>query len=116
MPSYFNVRQLFNPSKGASDILASIKGLSSDGAEKIGDAASYRVKGAVPPESLKALTPEVNVKNDIPTTLWVGGSDFLLRKVRLEGPLIEGEPGNIIRTITIGDYNKEVKLETPVVK
>ena len=114
MPAYLNVAQLFNPAKGAADILASIKGLSSDGDEKIGDVASYRVKGSVPPDALKAITPEVNVKTDIPATIWVGAKDFLLRRVRLSGPLIEGEPPDIARIITISDYDREVKIETPV--
>jgi len=116
MPAYFDVSQLFNPAKGAADILASVKGLSSDGDEKILDVFSYRIKGEVPPDSLRALTPEVNVKTNIPVTMWVGGRDFLLRRVRLQGALIEGEPSNIVRIITISDYDKEVKIETPVVK
>jgi outer membrane lipoprotein-sorting protein len=116
MPAYFDVSQLFNPAKGAADILASVKGLSSDGEEKILDVSSYRIKGEVPPDSLRALTPEVNVKTNIPVTMWVGGRDFLLRRVRLQGALIEGEPSNIVRIITISDYDKEIKIETPVVK
>ncbi|HKP54171.1 MAG TPA: LppX_LprAFG lipoprotein [Chloroflexia bacterium] len=116
MPAYFDVSQLFNPAKGAADILSSVKGLSSDGDEKIVDVVSYRIKGEVPPDSLRALTPEVNVKTNIPATLWVGGRDFLLRRVRLQGALIEGEPSEVVRIITISDYDKEVKIETPVVK
>jgi hypothetical protein len=116
MPSYFNVSQLFNPAKGAASILESVKGLSSDDTEKIGGVPSYRVKGTVSPEALRALTQEVTVKSDIPVTLWVAASNFLLTQVRLHGPLIEGEPGEIARTVTLSDFDKEVKIETPVVK
>jgi hypothetical protein len=116
MPSYFNVSQLFNPSKGAASILDSITGLSSDDAEKIGGVPSYRVKGMVSPEALRELTQEVTVKSDIPVTLWVAASNFLLTQVRLHGPLIEGEPAEIARTVTLNDFDKEVKIETPVVK
>lgn len=116
MPSYFNVSQLFNPSAGAAGILASVKGLSSDGDEKVGETPSYRVKGLVSPEALRTLTQEVTVKNDIPVTIWVAARDFLLTRVRLYGPLIEGEPPEIARIVTLSDYNKEVKIETPVVK
>jgi lipoprotein LprG len=115
MPSYFNVAQLFDPAKGISDILAGIKSPSVDGVEKLGESEAYRFKGAVPPDALRAITPEVNAKNDIPTTIWVGKDDFLLRKVYLEGPLIEGEPANIGRTINISDYDKAVTVETPVI-
>jgi lipoprotein LprG len=115
MPSYFNVAQLFDPAKGISDILAGLKNPTVDGAEKLGDTETYRFKGTVPPEALRAITAEVNVKNDIPTTIWVGKDDFLLRKVYLAGPLIEGEPANIGRTINVSDYDKPVTVETPTI-
>lgn len=116
MPAYFNVRQLFDPAKGASDILASIRNLASDGDETVADVVSYRIKGQVPPDSLRALTPEVNVKNDIPATIWVGARDFLLRRIRLQGPLIEGEPSQVVRIITITEFDKNVSIETPAVR
>lgn len=116
MPDYFNVAQLFDPAKGIADILSGIKEPKVDGAEKLGDTDTYRLKGAVPPEALRAISPEVNVKQDIPTTIWVGTNDFLLRRVHLQGPLIEGEPGEIGRTINISDFDKAVKVETPVIK
>lgn len=116
MPSALNMADFFDPSKGISDIIANIKGVTSDGTEKIEDTDTYRLKGSVPATALKALSSEVTATGDLGTTLWIGASDFLLRKVRLEGPLLSGEPSDLVRTITIKDYNKEVKIETPVVK
>ena len=114
MPGDFNVAQLFDPAKGVSDILTNLKSPQSDGSEKVGNADTFRLKGAVPPDALRAISGEVNVKADVPITIWVGQSDFLLRRVRLQGPLIEGEPQEVERVITISDYDKAVKIETPV--
>ena len=80
------------------------------------DTDTYRLKGSVPATALKSLSPEVTATGDLTTTLWIGSSDFLLRRVSLQGPLLSGEPQDLVRTITIKDYNKEVKIETPVVK
>jgi LppX_LprAFG lipoprotein len=116
MSSSFNVVGFFDPTKGVSDILANVKQLTGDGTESIEGTDAYRLKGMVPATALKALSPEVTATQDLTTTIWIGASDFLLRRVRLEGPILSDEPANIVRTITIKDYNKPAKVETPVVK
>lgn len=116
IPAFFNVAEFFSPSKGVADILANVKDLKGDGSESVNSTESYRLNGMVPASALKSLSPEVTATGDLTTTLWVGTSDFLLRRVRLEGPILSGEPADIARTITITDYNKAVKVETPVVK
>ena len=116
MSPAFNVAQLFDPSKGISDILAGVKGLSAEGVESMGGANSYKLKGSVPASALKSLSSEVTAQGDLGTILWIGSDDFLLRRVELTGPIMVGEPAGIVRNITLGDYNKPVKIETPAVK
>jgi hypothetical protein len=116
MPSALDMASFFDPSKGIADILSNVKGLASDGTEKIDGTDTYRLKGSVPATALKSLSSEVTATGDLSSTLWIGASDFLLRRVRLEGPLMSGEPQDVVRTINIKDYNKDVKIETPVVK
>jgi lipoprotein LprG len=116
MPTALNMAEFFDPSKGISDILSNIKNLASDGTENLGGTDTYRLKGSVPATALKALSAEVTATGDLTTTVWVGASDFLLRRVRLEGPLLTGEPQDLVRTISMKDYNKDVKIETPVIK
>ncbi len=116
MPPDFDVAQFFDPTKGVSDILANVKDPSSDGSENVDGTDSYRVKGTVPTTALKSLSPEVSATGDLTTTLWIGSSDFLLRRVQLQGPLMTGEPSSIVRTINVSNYDKSVKIETPVVK
>ena len=116
MPSELNMAEFFDPSKGLADILGNVKGLASDGTESIESTDTYRLKGSVPAQALKSLSAEVTATGELTTTLWIGASDFLLRRAELQGPVLSGEPADIARTITIKDYNKEVKIETPVVK
>lgn len=116
MSPVFNVTQFFDPAKGVSDILAGVKDLKSDGTETLDGTATYRLKGLVPAAALKSLSPEVTATEDLPSTLWIGSSDFLLRRVKLDGPLLAGEPPNLTRTISLKDFNKEVVVQTPEVK
>ncbi len=110
-----DVKQYFNPSKGVADILGSIKNLASDGKENVDNVENYRLTGSVPSSALKALSTEVTSQTDLTTTLWIGASDYLMRRVRLQGPLATGEPADIVRTINFSNYNKPVKIETPVI-
>jgi hypothetical protein len=116
MPAALDMASFFDPSKGIADILANVKNLASDGTEKVDDTDTYRLKGSAPATALKSLSSEVTTTGDLTTTLWIGANDFLLRRVRLEGPLMSGEPQDVVRTINLKDYNKDVKIETPVVK
>jgi outer membrane lipoprotein-sorting protein len=116
MSPAFNVIQFFDPSKGVTDILANVKNLSDQGTESVEGNNTYKLGGTVPAEALKALSSEVTATQDLTGTLWIGTDDFLLRKVQLQGPLLGDEPADIVRTIAIKDYNKEVKIETPVIK
>ena len=113
MSPVFNVTQFFDPAKGVADILAGVKELESDGTEDVDGTATYRLKGKVPAEALKSLSPEVTATEDLPATLWVGANDFLLRRVKLDGPLLSGEPANVTRTISLSEFNKEVVVATP---
>ncbi len=101
--------------QGLADIVGGVKNLSGDGTESIEGTDTYRLKGNVPAQALKSLSAEVTATGDLTTTLWIGAGDFLLRKVTLQGPVLSDEPVDIVRTITMKDYNKEVKIETPVV-
>ncbi len=116
MSPAFNVAQFFDPSKGISDILAGVKNLATAGTESLGGVNSYKLKGSVPASALKSLSSEVTAQGDLDTTLWIGTDDFLLRKVEIRGPLLTGEPSDIMRTISLSEYNKVVKIETPAVK
>jgi hypothetical protein len=111
-----DVKQYFNPDKGVADILGSVKGLKSEGKESVQNTECYKLSGMVPASALRSLSPEVTATADLTTTIWIGAGDYLLRQVKLEGPIDVNEPGSIVRTITFSDYGKPVKVETPVVK
>jgi lipoprotein LprA len=115
MSPALNVMQFFDPAKGISDILANVKDLKADGTESLDGADTYRLKATVDAAVLKSLSPEVTAAASIPAMLWIGTSDFLLRRVRLEGALVGNEPADTVRTLSFKDYNKAVSVETPVV-
>jgi lipoprotein LprG len=114
MSAMLNISEYFNPS-GVADILGGVKDLQADGNETVNGSDAYRLKGSVPAEALKKLSPDVDATGDLKAVIWIGSTDFLLRRVQLTGPFYQGEPETIGRTINMTDYNKQVKVETPVV-
>ncbi|MDQ3930590.1 MAG: LppX_LprAFG lipoprotein [Chloroflexota bacterium] len=115
MSAMLNVSEYFNPN-GVGDIMAGVKNLQAEPNETVNGSDAYRLKGSVPAEALKKLSPEVDATGDLQAVLWIGSSDFLLRRAQLTGPFFQGEPEDIVRTINMTDYNKQVKVETPVVR
>jgi len=116
MSPAFNVVDFFDPSKGISEIMAGVTVLVAEGTESLEGVNTYKLTGSVPASALKSLSPEVTAQGDLDTTLWIGTDDFLLRKVELRGPLLAGELPDVMRTITLAEFNKTVDIETPVVK
>ncbi len=108
-----NITQFFDPGKGIADILANVKNLKSVGKENVSGTDCYKLTATVPSSAMKSLSPEVTTTTDLNTTLWIATGDSLLRKVKLEGPLVEGEAATTSRTITFSAYNKPVVVETP---
>ena len=114
MSGMLDVAEYFNPD-GVGDIMAGIKDLQAESNETVNGSESYRLKGSVPAQALKKLSPEVDATGDLQAVIWIGSGDFLLRRVQLTGPFFQSEPPDIVRTINMSDYNKQVVIETPVV-
>jgi hypothetical protein len=115
MPPSFNVLAAFDPSKGIADILANAKDPQNDGTESVDGVACYRVKTTLSPDALKALSTEVNATAPLPARLWISTADSRLVQVELSGPLMNGEPGNIVRTVKFSQFNAPVDIQKPTV-
>jgi len=115
MPPSFNVLAAFDPNKGIADILANAKEVTNDGTETVDGTACYRLKAVLAPESLRALSTEVNATVPLNSRLWIGVDDSLLRQVELTGRLMQDEPETIVRTIKLADFNKEFTFPQPTV-
>jgi lipoprotein LprG len=50
---------------------------------------------------------------DVDVEVRVGKDDFLLRELRLIGPVEEGEPEDVVRVVTLSQYGVDVTIEPP---
>ena len=45
---------------------------------------------------------------------WIDVNDSRIRQVYLQGPIAPGEPENIVRKITLSDFDEEITIEPPL--
>ena len=74
-----------------------------------------RASCAFSPDALKALSTEVNATAPLPARLWIGTADSRLVQVELSGPLKNGEPANVVRTVKFSQFNAPVDIQQPTV-
>ncbi len=104
----------FDPARG---VLAVIKGsiqLELAGAETVGGADSYRLKGKVAARDLTAILGNPPSDRLANVELLVGKKDLLLRRITLEGPVSAGEPANITRVVEVSKFDEKPTIEAPV--
>jgi LppX_LprAFG lipoprotein len=110
-----NPAAFFDPAEGVLAIMEGAARLEKAGSEEVGGADSYRLRGEVSATDLVTLLGDRLARRDVAVGLWVGKQDLMLRRIRLEGPALEGEPSNIVRTIEISDFDRIVEIEPPEV-
>ena len=103
----------FDPAKGVLSVIKSAMELEKAGSGRVGGVDTYRLKGVV---RARAITPILgNAPSDkvVDLELWVGKDDLIVRRIRLSGPVAEGEPDNIVRTVEVSQFGKSFKIEPP---
>jgi hypothetical protein len=101
--------------KGVPAVMRRARALRNTGSEKVGGIDTYRLSGEVP---AAVVAPLVGVKANgklVRFTLWTGQKDFRLRRVRLDAPVGHGEPGDIVRTLDLSDFDRQVTIAAPEV-
>jgi hypothetical protein len=103
----------FSPAKGVLSVIEGTTDLKVTGSESCAGGDCWRVEGKVPASKVTPIlgNPPSDRKADV--VLLVGKDDKLLRRVRLEGPLADNEPDDIVRTVDISRYGEQVTIEAP---
>lgn len=107
-----NVSALFDPTSGLPAVLASGTGARLLGTEQIAGVDCYKVSTTYTASQLGQLLGTVKPAGDVQATIWVGRSDHNVRRVVLNGPLLEA--GKVVQVeVDLHDFNKPVDIATP---
>lgn len=105
----------FDPAKGVLSVIRHASGLAGDGSEDVGGVASYRLKGKVRADAVTPLLGNTPGARLLPIELWIGKRDFLLRRIRLSGPIAPGEGQDAVRTVELSAFDRPVRIAAPPV-
>jgi len=103
----------FSPAKG---VLAAIRGIHDPklyGTGEIGGVETYHLTGKVKARDLTGFLGNPPSDREVDAELDVGKDDYLLRRLRLIGPIAEGEPDEVVRTVDVSRYGQHVAIEAP---
>ncbi len=96
-----------------NDIILSLHNPTLAGVEETGDIPTWRVKGTILSEDLNTLVPSAGTGHEIGLELWIGQPHELLRKVRIEGRVLDTDNPDVVRVLTIDGFDEPVEIALP---
>jgi len=110
----FTAITLFQPDTGIRSVMESVTDLVRLESERFGGTRCFRLQGNLDSMALDAIAVGHAVEGlNVETDIWIGASDFLLRKVVFDGRVTKEEEEGIVRTLTLSRFNEPVKIELP---
>ncbi len=104
---------ILDPNNGVLKALRGVKSPSYTGSDKINGVDTTIVEGTVDAGDLIALDAAAQAGKPVKGRSWIGTSDHHLYRLRLEGPLNDQEPANIVRQIDLSLFNESIDIQPP---
>lgn len=113
IPAAFAQANFFSPESGAPAIMKGTKNLARLENEAVEGTESYHLKGTLEPAAVVALTGGAPAGAPLAVEAWIGTGDFLVRQIKLQGAVLQGDQANVLRTLTLSRFNTPVTIEPP---
>ncbi len=96
-----------------ADALASLGGLDLTDGGSVDGAPVHKLTGTTPSTSMRGLVPGAPEGDTLQMEVWIGRDDYLVRKVRLTGRLVEADTSDIVRVLELSRFDEPVTIEPP---
>jgi LppX_LprAFG lipoprotein len=107
-----DVAKLFDFKTGLPAVIPGGQNPKYSGVDKVGDVDSHRVTATYTASQIAGLLPQLKSSGDVAATIWVGGSDHLIRKATLEGAF--GDNGAVSSVeVDMSGFNAAVAIASP---
>ncbi len=107
-----DLAKLFNATTGLPAMIPAGQNLTYIGSEKVGDVDSHKIGAVYSAAQIAKLLPQLSSTGDVAATIWVGGSDHLIRKAVLNGPFGDGGTASSVE-IDLSAFNATVAIASP---
>lgn len=96
-----------------ADALASLGGLDLTDGGSVDGAPVHKLTGTTPSTSMRGLVPGAPEGDTLQMEVWIGRDDYLVRKVRLTGRLVEADTPDVVRVLELSRFDEPVTIEPP---
>ncbi|MCE2405763.1 MAG: LppX_LprAFG lipoprotein [Dehalococcoidia bacterium] len=96
-----------------SDIILSMEDPREVGEETVDGVPSRHIRGTAGSAALAALIPAAVEGYVLTMELWIGKERALLRQVRIEGQILSTDQPDLVRVLTIRDFDQPVNITLP---
>lgn len=96
-----------------ADALASLGELDLTDGGSIDGVPVHKLTGVTNSASMRGLVPGAPDDEALHLEVWAGHDDYLVRKVRMTGVLLESDPPGIIRVLDLSRFDEPVSIEPP---
>ena len=104
---------ILDPNNGVLKALRGVKNPTYAGTDKINGADMTIVSGTIDAGDLVAIDSEAQAGKPVNGKVWIGKSDQRVYRIRMEGPLNDGEPANIARQIDLSQFDASLDIQPP---
>ena len=96
-----------------ADALASLGDLDLTDGGSVDGAPVHKLTGTTPSTSMRGLVPGAPEGDTLQMEVWIGRDDYLVRKVRLTGRLVEADTPDVVRVLELSRFDEPVTIEPP---
>ncbi len=112
-PAATSAPRVLDKDRGVGNLLRKLTDPQKVGNESLDGAQTQHLKGGVPGAAFSDLTGTQATAASVSGDIWVGAEDFLLRQVRLAGPIATGDTQTTVRVLKFSKFNQPLSIERP---
>ena len=107
-----DLAKLFDATTGLPAMIPAGHDLTYIGTEKVAQVDSRKIGAIYSAAQIAKLLPQLSSTGDVTATIWVGGSDHLIRKAVLSGPFGDAGAASTVE-IDLSGFNAPVAIASP---
>lgn len=109
-----DIARLFDTANGLPAVIPQGQNPKYLGAEKVGDVDCHKVQATYGGKQIKGILAQLSSAEDVAATIWIGGSDHLIRKAVLSGNFGDSGTPSSVR-VDLSGFDASVAIASPKV-
>lgn len=112
VPDIPDAARLFDLKSGLPALIPAGKNPRYIAVDKVGDVECHKIAVTYTAAQVAGLLPQLKASGDVAATIWVGGSDHLIRKAVLDGPFGDNGAASSVE-VNMSGFNAAVAIASP---